>query len=725
MTTSTTSRFVTDGGIDITLTTDPIDGLEAITALTDALDTARGVLLTSTYDAPGRYTRWDIGFSQPPLVLEAQGRAFTVRALNHRGRIFLRPIRDILTPIACVTLNGTDSGPASADVITGTVAAPTSRVAEEDRSHQPSIFTVIRAVQRLFSSTSELGLGLFGAFGYDLAFQFEPVPLRLPRAGDQRDIVLYLPDEIIAVDHQTRRAERRRYDFALPSGETTAGKPRTGISDGQRAAAGAAPPPGDHAPGEYLQTIARAKEAFARGDLFEVVPGKVFYRACSLAPSAIHRRLRQANPSPYGFLINLGEGEHLIGASPEMYCRVEGKRVETSPISGTIARGRDPMEDARQVVALLSSEKEESELTMCTDVDRNDKSRICVPGSVRVLGRRLIEMYSKVIHTVDHVEGILRPEFDALDAFLTHTWAVTVTGAPKARAMKFIEDHERSPRRWYGGAVGAIGFDGSLNTGLTLRTVRLAAGVAEVRAGATLLFDSDPAAEEREIDMKASALLDALSASPILASEQARISQAGIGKRILLIDHDDSFVHTLANYLRQTGATVVTLRHGFDLDAELKTQRPHLVVLSPGPGRPADFQLNTVLSTLIERKVPVWGVCLGLQAIGEFFGGRLATLALPVHGKTSRIRTETSLQFGREAGEMFVGRYHSLHILPDTLPSELHVAARTDDGVVMALEHPSLPIAAVQFHPESIMSQEGGAGMKIVERVVAELALPR
>ena len=147
---------------------------------------------------------------------------------------------------------------------------------------------------------------------------------------------------------------------------------------------------------------------------------------------------------------------------------------------------------------------------MCTDVDRNDKSRICVPGSIKVIGRRQIEMYSRVIHTVDHVEGMLRPGFDALDAFLTHMWAVTVTGAPKNWAMQFIEDHEDAPRRWYGGAVGMIGFDGGMNTGLTLRTAHISGGIAAVRAGATLLYDSDPAAEERETQLKARALLETL-----------------------------------------------------------------------------------------------------------------------------------------------------------------------------------------------------------------------
>src|SRR5207244_12546677 len=200
-------------------------------------------------------------------------------------------------------------------------------------------------------------------------------------------------------------------------------------------------------------------------------------------PSTGFSPLRQAKPATYGALINLGEGEFLVSASPEMYVRVEGRRIETCPISGTIARGRDPLEDSDRIRELLNSRKDESELTMCTDVDRNDKSRVCTPGSVKVIGRRQIEMYSRLIHTVDHVEGELSPEFDALDGFLSHAWAVTVTGAPKLWAIRFIEAEERSARRWYGGAVGRVTFDGNMNTGLTLRTMRMKDGVAEVRGG--------------------------------------------------------------------------------------------------------------------------------------------------------------------------------------------------------------------------------------------------
>src|SRR5262249_21146005 len=161
-----------------------------------------------------------------------------------------------------------------------------------------------------------------------------------------------------------------------------------------------------------------------------------------------------------------------------------------------------PMRDAENIRALLASKKEESELTMCTDVDRNDKSRVCIPGSVRVIGRRLIEPFAGVYHTVDHVEGVLADGFDALDAFLTHMWSVTIIGAPKKWAAQSIEDLEKEPRGWYTGAIGMLTFDGDLNSGITIRTIQLRDGVARYGAGATLLYDSIPENEDRECHMK-------------------------------------------------------------------------------------------------------------------------------------------------------------------------------------------------------------------------------
>ena len=685
--------------------------------LAHTLDDRRGVLLSSSFEFPGRYTRLDMGFVDPPLVFTARDRRFTVEALNARGRVLIPDIAEALGGLSTAELS--DIGE---DHIAGEVRQSDTRFPEEQRSRQPSIFSVLRALNDLFGSPEDEHLGFYGAFGYDLVFQFEPMRLRLPRPEDQRDLVLYLPDEILIVDHMRQHSAVHRYEFEV-AGQSTRGLPRATPPAPYRAEASEPPPPdSDHGPGEYAGLVRKAKEAFVRGDLFEVVCGQLFSTRCPDAPSTVFNRLRQANPAPYGALINLGEGEFLVSASPEMYVRVEGRRIETCPISGTIARGRDPLEDSDRIRELLNSKKDESELTMCTDVDRNDKSRVCVPGSVRVIGRRQIEMYSRLIHTVDHVEGELAPEFDALDGFLSHAWAVTVTGAPKLWAIRFVEEQERSARRWYGGAIGRVTFDGNMNTGLTLRTMRMKDGIAEIRAGATLLYDSDPDAEEAETRLKAAALVAAIrGTSRPAASSGFASSRTGSGRKILLIDHEDSFVHTLAGYIRTTGADVTTLRHDFARDQLRRGLRPDLVVLSPGPGRPEDFAIGDTLDLLIEKKVPVFGVCLGLQGIVEYFGGSLGVLDVPMHGKPSIVHASSGRLLQGMPERFTVGRYHSLFAERGSFPAVLSATAETEDGVIMAIEHKTLPIAAVQFHPESVMTSPGEVGMPILEAALSVL----
>src|SRR5438046_7602804 len=204
------------------------------------------------------------------------------------------------------------------------------------------------------------------------------------------------------------------------------------------------------------------REGMRRGDYYEVVLRQTFSTPYSGKASELFGRVQRASPSPYEFLLQFGE-EQLVGASPEMFVRVEGHRVETCPISGTAPRTGDPMRDADNIRDLLVSTKDESELTMCTDVDRNDKSRVCDPGSVKVIGRRLIEAYAGVFHTVDHVEGFLQEGFDGLDAFLSHMWAVTVIGAPKKAAAQTEEALEKNERGGYGGAVGLATSNGGMH----------------------------------------------------------------------------------------------------------------------------------------------------------------------------------------------------------------------------------------------------------------------
>ncbi len=707
-------EYTSAGGVRIRRTLRHEGYENTMDVLIDSLDTGRGVALVSSFEYPGRYTRWDMGFVDPLLALEGRGREFTLSALNERGQVLIPAAEDAL--FACEAVAGFEAGP---EGLNGHIRHSDEWFPEELRSRQPSIFSVLRALVHLFAHPAEPHLGLYGVFGYELAFQFEAIRLAMPRRQGDRDLVLYLPDDILVVDHRTRRATRFLYEFEFGA-ERTHEIARSGTREGYTPSSSATVAC-DHEPGEYADTVRTAIGAFARGDLFEVVPGQTFQEPSPAPPSEVFRRLRHRNPAPYGALLNLGGGEYLVAASPEMYVRVEGTRVETCPISGTIARGASPIEDSEQILALLNSRKDESELTMCTDVDRNDKSRVCVPGSVRVIGRRQIEIYSRLIHTVDHVVGELREEFDALDAFLAHAWAVTVTGAPKQHAIQFIEDHERSPRRWYGGAFGFVAFNGNLNTGLTLRTVHIEGGVASVRAGATLLFESDPDAEEAETRLKASALLDAIRRPEGSASHVTNSGpRPGAGKRVLMVDHEDSFVHTLAGYFRQTGAEVVTYRSGFPPE-RLREARADLVLLSPGPGRPEDFGLDQTIAMALAQEIPLFGVCLGLQGLVEHYGGRLGTLDVPMHGKTSEVRVLGGRLLQGLPDRFEAGRYHSLFAIGDELPECFELTARSADGIVMAIEHRHLPVAAVQFHPESIMSLKGNAGIRLIENVMRAL----
>src|SRR4051812_41732083 len=700
------SDYVTRAGLAITRVAEQFSGgANRLDDLVNLLDRQRGVVLSSGTTVPGRYESFDLGFSDPPLVLETTGTKFSLVALNARGEVLIAFIADVLRE-PCVVIDEK-----SATHLAGAILRGEAPIEEDQRTRRASVMSLVRALIAAFSANDDPLLGLFGAFAYDLVFQIEDLVQKRTRESDQRDIVLYVPDRLLAYDRATARGAILSYDFDW-QGKSTRELPH----DTPESSYAKTPRQGfaDHAPGEYQSTVETARAAFARGDLFEAVPGQLFAEPCERSPAEVFQRLCRINPSPYGALMNLGDGEFLVAASPEMFVRSDGRRVETCPISGTIARGVDAIGDAEQIRQLLNSEKDEFELNMCTDVDRNDKARVCVPGTIKVLARRQIETYSKLFHTVDHVEGLLRPGFDSLDAFLTHAWAVTVTGAPKLWAMQFVEDHERSPRRWYAGAIGCVNFDGSINTGLTIRTIRMKDGLAEVRVGATCLFDSDPAAEDRECQVKAAALFQALRGDPPKPLSSIAPDASGSGKRVLLIDHDDSFVHMLADYFRQVGATVTVVRH-IHARAMLEAQSYDLLVLSPGPGRPEDFAIASTIDAAIGKKLPVFGVCLGLQAIGQYFGGHLGQLNRPAHGRPSRVQVRGGKLMRNLPNEIVIGRYHSLHVERASMPEVLDVTASTEDGVAMTIEHRTLPLGGVQFHPESLMSLGGEVGLRIVE----------
>jgi anthranilate synthase len=706
-----TSGFSTYRGIPIEKIVTPLQADTALKRILEQIDTHKGALLVSNYEVPDRYSRWDIGFVNPPLELVARERSFVVRALNKNGRRLLPLIQEVLQEHPHL-----ESFTAADHELRGTVQPMSGWFPEEERSRQPSLFSVLRAIQELFRC-DEPYLGLYGALGYDLVFQFENLQARHERPADQNDCHLYLPTDLVVVDRQKELAYSICYRIHTPNGWTEPHLNTGDVFPLQRGTTSDVQC--DHQEGEFEEKVQQIRAGCQRGDFYEVVLSQAFSAGFAETPSALFQRICERNPSPYSFLLNFGT-EQLVGASPEMYIRVKDGRFETCPISGTVAVGDDAMETAERIKALIGSAKEESELTMCTDVDRNDMSRICEPGSVTLLGRRLIEKYSRLIHTVDHVEGQLAQGFDAIDALLTHMWACTVTGSPKPIAMQTIEDLENSPRRWYSGAVGFLWFNGYASTGMTLRTVHLQGGTATIRAGATLLFHSDPKAEEQETRTKASAFLDAT-----LGRTKARVQAVlepvnGQGKTVLFVDHHDSFVHTLAGYVRQTGARVVTLRAGFPYEM-IDEIRPDLLFLSPGPKTPRDQQVPKLVGEAVRRQLSVFGVCLGHQGIAEHFGGELKTFAEPYHGQASEVQHDGTGIFLGLPQPFRAARYHSLYVDPQTVPAELEVTAKTSDGVIMGLRHRTLPITSVQFHPESILTLQGQAGLRLLDNVMGTL----
>ncbi|HTQ56167.1 MAG TPA: anthranilate synthase component I [Bryobacteraceae bacterium] len=700
--------YTTPHGIAVIRTATKASYRRGLKHLLHDLDHYRGIYLSSGYEYPGRYSRWDIASTRPPLEIVSCDRRVEFRPLSIRGEVLNQILQPVLENHPHWESFGCEQG-----ALVGRLKPLPALFPEEERSKQPSAFSILRALIAEFRGEEDGHLALAGAFGYDLLFQFEPIEKKLPRDG-HKDLHLYLCDEIHLMDRKKEQIERYQYDFDR-DGFSTVGLER--LAEPVPAAPARAPGPivSDHTREEYVANVERVREGMRCGDYYEVVLRQTFSTPYSGKPSELFERVQAASPSPYEFLLQLGE-EQLVGASPEMFVRVEGKRVETCPIAGTAPRTGDPMRDAENIRELLASAKEESELTMCTDVDRNDKSRVCEPGSVKVIGRRLIESYAGVFHTVDHVEGYLKDGFDSLDAFLSHMWAVTLIGAPKKAAAQAIESLEKNARGWYGGAVGMITLNGDMNTGILIRTTYLRDGMAQYPAGATLLYDSIPEMEDRECHLKATGFFRTVGTNGDAAA--ATVQEAvGAGTRLLLVDNDDCFIHTLANYARQTGAEVVTYRAGFPPELIARI-RPHMVLISPGPGRPQDFGVPELVRQAVRLGIPVFGVCLGLQGVVEAFGGALGVLGYPMHGKPSWVKHGGVGVFEGLPERFQVGRYHSLFAIREAFPACLEVTAESEDGVIMAVRHRELPVEAVQFHPESILTSTADYGLQLMKNVV-------
>ena len=259
----------------------------------------------------------------------------------------------------------------------------------------------------------------------------------------------------------------------------------------------------------YEASVGRAQEYIRAGDIYQVVLSQRFDTETDVDPFTVYRTLRYVNPSPYMYFMRIGDLS-IVGSSPEMLVRVEGRRVETHPIAGTRPRGKDEAEDGRLAEELRGSEKECAEHVMLVDLGRNDIGRVSEYGSVKVSRYMTLERYSHVMHLVSRVEGQLADGSDRLNALEACFPAGTVSGAPKIRAMEIIAELEPERRGIYAGAVGYLDFSGHLDCCITIRTIAMSRGKASVQAGAGIVADSVASAEYQETLDKASALIRAL-----------------------------------------------------------------------------------------------------------------------------------------------------------------------------------------------------------------------
>ncbi|MBL7016126.1 MAG: anthranilate synthase component I [Kiritimatiellales bacterium] len=273
---------------------------------------------------------------------------------------------------------------------------------------------------------------------------------------------------------------------------------------------------------EFHAMVGKAQEYIRSGDIIQTVLSQRFETHNEADSLDVYRALRAINPSPYMFLLDLGESA-LVGASPEIHVRCEDRQVEVRPIAGTRRRGRTEEEDLAMERELLADPKEIAEHVMLVDLGRNDVGRVCEFSSVKVLEQMIIERYSHVMHIVSDVEGKLSPEYDATDVLRATFPAGTVSGAPKIRAMEIIAELEKSKRGPYAGTVGYFSFDGNLDTCITIRTVVLDKDKAYVQAGAGIVADSIPELEYKETRNKARAMMKALA----LAKHYAAAREGG------------------------------------------------------------------------------------------------------------------------------------------------------------------------------------------------------
>ena len=394
--------------------------------------------------------------------------------------------------------------------------------------HEAGLFVLLRQRLARFHPVRFPGLppfsgGAIGYLAYDAVRLAEKIPATHPDDIGLDDAVFMLFDGLVAFDHVRQGiwvirnvftegpgSLRAKYDAAVRSVRATRARLERPLPRDRHAARAAAlrihsdfPRP------RFLKAVRRAKQYIRAGDVFQVVLSQRFSAHTSADPLAIYRALRVVNPSPYMYFLRIG-GLSVVGSSPEMLVKVQGRDAFYRPIAGTRPRGRDEHEDLKLEKQLREDPKERAEHIMLVDLGRNDLGRVSEYGSVRVEDLMFVERYSHVMHLVSTLSSRLRPDVDCFDALISCFPAGTLSGAPKVRAMEIIEELEPTRRGIYGGSVLYLDYSGNMDSCIAIRTLVAKGGNAYVQAGAGIVADSVPQREHEECVNKAQALLSAL-----------------------------------------------------------------------------------------------------------------------------------------------------------------------------------------------------------------------
>ncbi len=402
---------------------------------------------------------------------------------------------------------------------------------KQREKRQGDVFQIVKEELRRHRPATLPGIppftaGAVGYFSYDAVRRLENIgssakdDLKLP------DCALMFFDRLLAFDHLrhqihiiasadvSRESPRKAYDRAVADIELLEKKLARGLrpaqwQTGSRGAKGKLKVHAGTSRASFIRAVEQAKEYIAAGDIFQVVLSQRLDFLPEVPPFDIYRALRTVNPSPYMYFLRMGD-THVLGSSPEMLVRVTGSKLEYRPIAGTHPRGKDEAEDHRLEKLMLEDEKERAEHVMLVDLGRNDLGRVSDYGSVKVRDLMYVERYSHVMHLVSALEGKLRSELDAMDAFAACFPAGTLSGAPKVRAMQIIEELEPTRRAVYGGSVLYADFAGNLDSCIAIRTMLMQGKRAYLQAGAGIVADSDPEKEFQESMNKAQAVLRAV-----------------------------------------------------------------------------------------------------------------------------------------------------------------------------------------------------------------------